>query len=208
MPNTDIHCAWAVTTAPTEEPVLLEEVKDHARITDDASDGILGQFLLVAREEAEQYMGRGLLTQTVTAHFEDWACALPLPLASPLQNDAGASPSTAPVVQYYDEDDALQTASASLYTVDTMTRPGRIVLKPDQSWPTLSSDRRHGRVIVTYVVGWTGADLVPERIKQGIRQYVTYLELDRDGMEPRALDARQAAYRCWSDRISWVPPQR
>jgi hypothetical protein len=70
----------------------------------------------------------------------------------------------------------------------------------------VQSERRNGRVEIIYVCGWTSADAVPERIKQGIRQFVAYLDLDRDGLEPAALAARQAAERCWSDRISWTPP--
>ncbi len=81
------------------------------------------------------------------------------------------------------------------------------MLKADQSWPSIQALRRNGTVTITYVVGWTSADLIPERIKQGLKQYVTYLDLDRDGMEIRAFEALQAAERCWSDRIWWSAPQ-
>lgn len=204
----EIGCAWTRTVEPTSEPVALEEVKAHARITDDASNDVLDSYLVAARQEAEDYMGRGILTQTWKLVLDQFANIIPLPMAAPLQNDPDAEPdSTVPVVQYYDTAGALQTLADTVYDVDTVSRPGRIVLKPGQSWPSLQSEKRNGRVEITYVVGWTTAAAVPERIKQGIRQWVTYLDLDRDGAEARALEARQAAERCWSDRISWTPPE-
>ena len=203
----DIGCSWSLTTAPVIEPISLEDAKAQARVTDDANDTQLDTYIMVAREAAEAYMGRGLLTQTWTLVLEGWANVIPLPMAAPLQNDAVANPSTAVIVKYYDEDGTLQTLATTVYDVDTVTRPGTVTLKPEQSWPSVQSGRRKGVIEITYVVGWTSADLIPERIKQGIRQYVTYLDLDRDGMEIRALDALQAAERCWSDRIYWSAPQ-
>lgn len=192
----EIPCAWSLVTAPTIEPVSLAEVKAQARIFDTNSDGVLASYIATAREEAEQYMGRGILTQTWKLVLDAFANVIPLPMASPLQSVT--------TVQYYDATGTLQTLATTYYGVDTVSRPGRVVLKPEQSWPTVQSDRRDGLVIITYVVGWTSAVLVPERIKQGIKQYVTFLEMDRDGLG--GYDAKQAAERCWSDRISWTAP--
>lgn len=195
----DVGCAWTLVTAPLSEPVSIDEVKPHARITDDNSDLVLDSFIAVAREAAEAYMGRGLLTQTWKLVLDGWANVTPLPMAAPLQSVTS--------VTYYDENGTQQTLATSVYAVDAVSRPGTVSLKPDQSWPSLQSARLNGNVEITYVVGWTTADLVPERIKQGIRQYVTYLDLDRDGLEVRALESLQAAERCWSDRVWWTSPQ-
>lgn len=194
----EVNCSWWLYTAPILQAVSIEEAKSHLRITDNASDLSVSQFVSAATEEAEQYLGRGLLTQTWKANFEGFANDLPLPMAAPLQSVTS--------VTYYDENGTQQTLASSVYDVDTQARPGAVRLKSGQSWPSLQSDRRGWRVQVTYVVGWTSAASVPERIKQGIRQFVAYLELDRDGMEPQALAARQAAERLWSDRVTWTPP--
>jgi uncharacterized phiE125 gp8 family phage protein len=195
----DIPCAWSLVTGPTVEPVTLSEAKAQARISDNNSDGVIAGHITTAREEAESYMGRGILTQTWKLVLDAFANVIPLPMAAPLQSVTS--------VQYYDADGTLQTLATSYYSVDTVARPGRVVLKPDQSWPSVQSDKRDGAVIITYVVGWTTAALVPERIKQGIKQYVAYLDLNRDGLEARALEAEQAAQRCWSDRIEWTQPR-
>jgi uncharacterized phiE125 gp8 family phage protein len=195
----DINCSWWLLTGPTLKAVSVEEAKTHLRITDDAGDQSVEQFLATAVEEAEQYMGRGLLTQSWKAAFEGFANELPLPMAAPLQSVTS--------VKYHDTAGVQQTLATSVYDVDLLARPGCVRLKAGQSWPSLQSDRRGWRVEVIYVVGWTEPSLVPERIKQGIRQFVAYLDLDREGLEPQALAARQAAERLWSDRISWTPPR-
>ena len=190
-----------LVTAPTDEPITLAEAKAQARITDDHSNGLLRSYIQTAREAAEQILGRGLLTQTWRQERADFADVMWLPMAAPLQNDAGASPSTAPIVEYYDTDGTLQTLATSVYDVDTVSRPGRIVRAAGQSWPAVQCDRQAGRVRITYVVGWISPAEVPEQIKQGIRSYVTALDADRDGMHERAEEARFAAERCWMDRV-------
>lgn len=195
----EIGTAWKVSTPPTDEPVSIDELKQHARITGADTDLLLESFLMTAREAAESYMNRGLMTQSVTLLLDGFANIIPLPFAAPLQSVTS--------VKYYDENGTQQTLATTYYDTDTTSRPGRVVLKVGQSWPSTQSERRNGIVEIIYVVGWTSPELVPERIKQGIRQYVTYLDLDRDGMEVRALDAKLAAERCWDDRISWIAPR-
>lgn len=196
----EIGTAWTRSTAPTLEVMDLDSLKAHLRITDDASNAVLDSYLQTATDEAEQYLGRGLLTQSWTLLLDDFADVIPLPMAAPLQSVTS--------VKYYDTAGVQQTLATSVYGTDTTSRPGTVVLKPGQSWPSVQSDKRNGCVEIIYVVGWTSADLVPERIKQGIRQFVTYLDLDRAGIEVRALEARQAAERCWADRIHWTGPRR
>jgi uncharacterized phiE125 gp8 family phage protein len=195
----EIGTAWTLVTGPTVPPISVDEAKDQARISDTASDLLIANYIEAAREAAELYMGRGLLTQTWKLTLDAFANVIPLPMAAPLQSITS--------VKYYDENGVLQTLATSVYDTDLVSRPGRVTLKVDQTWPTLQTLKRNGLVEITYVVGWTSADLIPERIKQGIRQYVTYLDQDRDGMDVRALDAQQAAERCWSDRIGWAAPQ-
>jgi uncharacterized phiE125 gp8 family phage protein len=194
----EIGARWKQSTAPVLSAVTVEDAKDHLRITDNTSDGAVAQFIAAATEEAEQYMGRGLLTQSYTLVLDWFVNEVELPMAAPLQSVTS--------VKYYDDDGTQQTLATIYYDTDTVSRPGKVVLKPGQSWPSVQSERRNGRVEIIYVVGWTSPELIPERIKQGIRQYVAYLELDRDGLEPLALQAKQAAERCWSDRVYWTPP--
>src|SRR5215471_7842608 len=191
---------WTRTVEPTLEPITLAEAKQHARIVQDNDDATLVRYIQAAREAAEEYLGRGLYTQTwkLTLDFFPSDDQIFLPRAAPLQSVSS--------VKYYDNNGALQTLSTSIYDVDTVSRPGRITRAANQVWPSTQADRNLGRVEILYVVGWTTTAAIPERIKQGIRMYVTYLDADRSGFEPQNDKARQAAEACWSDRIEWVDP--
>lgn len=198
---------WTRTVAPVIDPVTLQEVKDHARITQSQGDATILRYLKAATEAAEQSMNRGLLTQTWQLTLRWFADVIWLPMAAPLQNDPLATGgSTVPVVQYYDTAGTLQTLATTYYDVDTVSRPGRLLRAANQSWPGLQSGKLGGRVVITYVVGYTTAALVPERIKQGIRLYASWLDSDRDGMDPNGTRGRDAAESCWNDKVYAVEP--
>lgn len=198
MLDTEVGCAWTRTVAPLDLPLSIEEAKAQARVIAD-EDTLIDSYIRTATEAAEAFMGRGLLTQTWKLLLDGFANVMPLPMAAPLQSVTS--------VKYYDDAGAQQTLSTSFYDVDLVSRPGTVVLKPDQSWPSWQSTRLNGSVEIIYVVGWVSPDLVPQRIRQGIAQYVAYLYLDREGMESGALNAKDAAERCWADRIWWSAPQ-
>lgn len=188
---------WARTVAPELLPITIDEAKLQGRVIQIGEERLWLSYIGVAADIAEQYMGRGLLTQTWKLGLSGFADMIWLPMADPLQSVT---------VQYYDTAGALQTLGASIYQVDTMSRPGRILRAPNQVWPAVQSDRV-SPVQITYVVGWTSPALIPESIKQGIRSYVAYLAMDREGAEmfgstALADAARTAAHNCWGDRVS------
>lgn len=193
-----IEAQWTLVTGPTLEPITIPEAKLHARISHTSEDGLLNSYIKTARETAEEYMSRGIYTQTWKLTLMAWADVIWLPRAAPLQSAT---------VAYYDANNALQTLSTSIYDVDTVSRPGRIVRKANQNWPELASDRQSGKIEITYIIGWTTVALIPERIKHGIRMFVTYLDCDREGLEEYGAQARQQAEACWSDRVTWIEPE-
>lgn len=196
MIGTEVGCEWTLTTAPVLWPITLDEAKQQTRITDTAQDALLTSYIKTATQEAEDYMARGLLTQTWTLMLQDWADLIWLPMAAPLQSVT--------TVKYYDTAGVLQTLASTVYTVDTVSRPGKIGRGPSQVWLPLQGDRRTGRIEIVYLVGYTAISQVPERIKQGIRLYVGALAMNREGIDDAS---RTAAESCWSDRVFWKPPQ-
>ncbi len=189
---------WIRTVAPVLSAVGLQEMKDHARITQSEGDATLQRYIDAATDAAEQYMNRGLLTQTWTLTLRWFADVMYLPMASPLQSVTS--------LKYYDTAGTLQTLATSSYDVDLVSRPGRVLRKANVSWPALQSGKLGGRVVITYVVGWTDPALIPERIKQGIRLYGTWLDADRDGMDPNGQRGREAAEACWADQVYAIEP--
>jgi uncharacterized phiE125 gp8 family phage protein len=198
--------AWHLVTPPAQEPIEVAEARRYLSLTQISDDAVIEPMIRFAREEAEDFMSRALFTQTWQLALRHFSAVMHLPRAWPLQNDANATPSTAPIVQYYDANDVLQTLSTSVYTVDTSARPGAISRATGQTWPTLSPGRPGARVLITYVCGYTDVALIPERIKQGIRMRLSAPYSDREGFDPSHARAREAAEACWSDVVYWIPP--
>ena len=205
---------WSLITPPVQEPITVTDARNHCRYAQTNNDGQLMVYIRAAREAAEDYMGRALFTQTWKLELAYWANPIYLPRAYPLQNDSTATPSTAPIVEYYDVNGVLQTLDPSFYVVDTLSRPGRLLRAPNQVFPSLQADRSYGgRVFVTYVAGYADIGLIPERIKQGIRIYTAWMDANREGMDPSVyrlqpdVDRSQiVAEACWSDRVEWIEP--
>jgi uncharacterized phiE125 gp8 family phage protein len=198
----EIAADWTLVTPPTIEPLSLAEAKQHAVIVQTDDDVLISAYIVAARQAAESYLGRGLLTQTWRLQLSAWADAIALPMAAPLQ-----SAPTAPLVQYYDQSGVLQTLATSFYIVDTTSEPGRILRAPNQILPFVQYDRLDA-ITITYVCGWTAAAQVPELIKHGLRLYIAAQDADRTGGDASSETARQAAAACWrtAGPIYWRPP--
>jgi len=191
-------CEWSMMTAPAQEPLTLDEAKLQASVTQDDENLLVVGYLKAAREAAQSFLNRALFTQTWKLQIAGFDDVIWLPMAAPLQSVTS--------VQYYDENGTPQTLATSYYDVDTVSEPGRIVRKPNQTYPTVQSDRLRP-VTVTYVCGWTDVDLIPEAIKQGIRVYLTAFEGGRAG---QTFDiAQKAAEACWiqAGQVFWRAPE-
>lgn len=191
---------WSRTVEPTLRAISIAEAKAQARLTHSDEDGVFASMIRVAEGEAETYMQRGLLTQTLVLALPDWPERIWLPQAAPLQSVTS--------VEYVGTDGSVVTLASTNYIVDSTTRPACIVAAPTSSWPQLQVGREAWRVRVTYVVGWTSPALVPELIKHGLKMYVTHLDMNRDGTEGDGGAALRAAHSKWSDRVfpePWKP---
>ena len=64
--------SWTRTTDPTELVVSVDDVRaGQARLTHTDEDQLWRSFLETAIDAAEEYLGRGLLTQTYTLWVEN-----------------------------------------------------------------------------------------------------------------------------------------
>jgi uncharacterized phiE125 gp8 family phage protein len=193
-----VRASWQLVTAPVQEPISVAEAKQHAKINQDKDDVTVARFIKTAREAAEDYMNRALYTQTWQLVLDCFADIIHLPRAAPLQSVT--------TVKYWDTAGVQQTLASTFYTVDTVARPGRLTRAYNQVWPPLQ-DRYSGKIEITYVVGFSTVAAIPERIKQGIRMYVAYLDSDREGFDQDGERARKAAEACWDDRVIWIEPE-
>lgn len=142
-------------TAPSVEPVSVAELKAHLRVTSSADDGYLGTLITAAREYAEQQTGRALAEQTreYTADAFPRCGVLRLGFAPVVSISS---------VKYLDETGAEQTLDASVYTVDTQSEPGALVLKVNQDWPDTAI--LPAAVRVRYVCGAAARPLLKQAV--------------------------------------------
>jgi uncharacterized phiE125 gp8 family phage protein len=191
-----IGYAYGLVTATTlGEPMTVEEAKLARRIQHDDEDANVERWIRSARAQVESHLGRGLLTQTWKLALDAFADEMVLPMAAPLQSVTH--------VKYYNTSGTLTTLSSSVYQVDTLSEPGRVLLAPDQTWPDLQSGRLLA-VEITYVVGWTSVDQIPAPIVDAMHLLIGDRDAHREDTLvgsatrlPRGVDALLGPHRVW-----------
>jgi len=152
-----------VVQAASGDPVSLSEASLHCRVDDARDHPALQGMIRAATKAAEQYLGKPILTRTYRQFFDAWPCGTVLELRrSPLVSVTH--------IKTYDDADAATTFAASNYYVDTVSQPGRIILRWSASWP--NATRVANPIEVEYKAGFGAA---PADIPADIRQAVLML---------------------------------
>lgn len=174
-----IHGDVRVISAPEAEPITLTEAKLHLRETLTAQDTLITALLKVAREYAERYTGRALMTQTLELSLPCFPAIDLIVPRPPLQSVSW--------IKYIDDSGVLQTLDPSLYQIDTYREPARIKPAYGESWPSTRND--YGAVQVRYVAGYanigspldaTDASGVPECVKHWMKMRVAQFYEQRE----------------------------
>ena len=205
----------ALVTAPASEPVTLVEAKAWARIDGDDEDDLITGLITSARQAAEEYLRRSLISQTWKLTL-DLACSglshLPEGVYDlPVSALYGDLPSTIPLpkgpvsaitsVVTYDLDNASSTFDSSNYRVDASG--DRLILNYGAIWP--SNIRPQSGCEITYVAGYgANASDVPRPIRTGILIHAASLYEQRgmcDDPLPVAVQRQYANYRIMGDRL-------
>lgn len=146
------------TVQPVREPVSLQELRDWARVDLTDDDALLDALIKNARQAAENFLWRRLITQTVEYRLDRFPSVIRVPIA-PVQAVASIS--------YNDGAGAAQTLAGSGYTVDSKSEPCRIVPAYQQTWPDTLGHLND--VTVTLTAGYgADAETVPEPIRTAI----------------------------------------
>lgn len=162
------------TTAPTSEPLTIEEAKQHTRVSHSHEDALFTRWISAAREYAETWTGRQFMLATWQLWLPSfWPHTLELPHA-PL--------SSISAVRYYDADNAQQTWAASNYAalapVGPNARPGRLDYVYGITTPETYS--REDAVEVEFVAGYANAAAVPSAIKAALLLLVSEMNERRE----------------------------
>lgn len=152
-------------TAPSTEPVTLSDMKLYLRVDGTSHDTTLTALLAAARDYAQKRQRRAYITQT-------WELTLDAFPAMPIELPY-APLATVTSIKYTDEDGAETTVSSSNYVVDTSSTPGRVALKNDYSWPSVTL-KEVGGFKLRYTCGAATAALVPETTLLAIKGFVAH----------------------------------
>jgi uncharacterized phiE125 gp8 family phage protein len=162
-----------VYTAPALEPVSLTEAKAHLRVDITDDDTLITALITSAREMVEQITRRALISQTLDYKIDDWPgdyMELPMPKLISI---------TSITYKLY-SDGSTSTLSSAVYFAVTSTTPGRVALKPGQSWPG-DSLYPYQAITVRYVAGYgSAASSVPGPIKEAIKLLIGHLYENRE----------------------------
>ena len=156
-----------ITIPPATECVSLTETKLHLRLATTVAeavaytteDGWLTRNIKGVRTQCEFETGRRFITQTLTMYLNEWPTERYIKIPYP--------PLQSAVVTYRLSDDDDYDETLSTADVDIVSEPGRIILQPNESWPsgTLYTDKP---IKIVFVCGYGLAVAVPENIKDAI----------------------------------------
>lgn len=155
-----------IEVPPAVEPVTGADLVAHLNaISDD--EALLATKAAVARAHVERFLGRALITQTVSVTFDRFREAtirLPWP---PFQSIVW--------VKYYDEGDVQQVFGD--YTASIAGDVGHVWA--DAGWPATYD--RPDAVKITFIAGYgDAAGDVPEDLKEAIRSLAGHLYENRE----------------------------
>jgi uncharacterized phiE125 gp8 family phage protein len=160
--------------APDVDPVTVEELKGHLRVTSTSEDDEIESFIKAATgklDGADGSLGRALITQTwelTLDAFPRREVSLPLP---PLQSVVS--------IKYDDVTGVEQTLAVENYKVDNRSQPGWVL--PVGSWPPTYSGINAVRI--TFIAGYgDNGDDVPEPLRQAIRLWAGHLYENREAV--------------------------
>lgn len=162
-----------------------------------SDDDYLTALIQTAREHAEDYTNRALITQTWYMHLDEFPNGFYIDL--PFGNLQSVTS-----VKYKDSAGTETTMAVTTdYLVETNgDQCGRIVLPHGGSWPS-GTLYPSNPITIEFVCGWTSAALIPSKIKSAIKLMIEDLyrmrgiTYDKQLYESKVVDALLYPKRLW-----------
>lgn len=179
------------TTAPSSEPILLEELKTHLRIDGEQEDASISAFIAIARSAVETAVDLSLINRDIDIYADKWADLQRRIGCSENNSDSlvpgqsAADAVTLPVkpvsavnaISVIDDDGVETIWPSSNYQMQPGLEP-LLFLKPGATWP--APTRAFDSIKISVTAGF-GPDwnAVPKLINQAIIRTATNLYLKR-----------------------------
>jgi uncharacterized phiE125 gp8 family phage protein len=132
-----------VTIPPHAEPLGIQEIYNHLRITSTDEEAYILNLGTAAREMVESDTGRALVAQTFQLKLDEFPDEIILP-RSPVISVSS--------ITYKDTAGATQTLATTEYILHTADDPPKITLAYSKSWPSVYDEPRC--ITVTFIAGY------------------------------------------------------
>lgn len=190
---------YKIKTAPTFDPVSLDEFKHNLRIgtqdeDDNTQDEYLQEILDAVVDDVQENLGRQLARATYTAYLDNFPS---VNIDGHCQVDISLGPVDAiSSVKYYDSDNLLTTMAASNYQLDNIELTGRLRFEDTYS---LYPDKLNA-IEIEFTNGWTTAADIPKPIKDAIillatERYLNPENIIVNGSRSTAAERKLRKYR-------------
>jgi uncharacterized phiE125 gp8 family phage protein len=182
-------------TAPSSEPFTLGEAKEHLRESDSTQDSTITSLITAAREYAEGFTRRALITQSWRLSIDSFplngVIRLPMPPLVAVNS-----------VKYTDLSGAEVTLDPSQYYVDKASLPGKIDRAYMVIWPLTRCIPNAVRI--EFDCGFGDANAVPEGIKAAMKLMLSHWYENREPVNigslvtqiPLTVDSLLWRWRC------------
>ncbi len=155
--------------APAVEPVSLDELKRHCRVTSDEDDPDLLDMITAARQQLEEFCWSAFISQTWDYWFDGFSDRMVIP-RPPLLSVSK--------FQYADNDGTLVDVGATVYELGAEHQLPFVRLQYQQTWPTTRGYRDDIYMRVTSGYGATAAS-VPMPIRHAIKLLAALMYMNR-----------------------------
>jgi len=161
-----------VKTPPKVEPVDINDIKEHLRITNAQEENYLETLVEAARETCEKQSNRSYVEQTLVVTFNDWP-EFPIELPRPPVQSVEK-------IEYKDKDGILTIWNSDNYIVDNYSFIPKIYKDYNAELPNVELAKVNA-IQITYIAGYASDDSgdttnytknIPARYKHAIKLLV------------------------------------
>lgn len=149
----------SIVTPPVIEPITTSEAKAHLRVEGSEENALIDLLIKTARRRAEGLTGRAFINQT-------WDYVLDAPTGSIIKIPLNPV-SSVTSISFTDKSAVTTVYSSANYVTDSISIPGRVILKSGQTWD-VDLQEANGMAI-RFVAGYGAARTdIPDDIRQAI----------------------------------------
>lgn len=158
---------FSLVTAPTVEPLSLQDVSDHCQMGEIPEDQLstVEGYITGARQLIERRLSRQLCTATWKLYLDEFPEIIEIRDKLPIKSLTH--------IKYYNTAGTLTTMTTAEYQTDFASdgRPARIMPAYGYTWPSIQTDRLNP-IEIQFVSGYGTASSVPATIRNGMLQLV------------------------------------